>query len=129
MDEGNSLAEEEVVNMIKEWRIRGKDAYSEDRDESEGDLGFNILEESVIKREKITELEEIFEAVNNEMEWEKIQAEAATIVRVENGFDANDKSQEFKNWRDWREMTDIGISTGRKFETERREDGKEEEEG
>ncbi|CAB5383983.1 unnamed protein product [Rhizophagus irregularis] len=49
MDEGNSLAEEEVVNMIKEWRIREKDAYSEDSDESEGDLEFNILEESVSK--------------------------------------------------------------------------------
>ncbi|GBC29497.2 uncharacterized protein OCT59_008645 [Rhizophagus irregularis] len=125
MVEGNSLAEEEIVNMIKKWRIREKDAYSENSDESEGDLEFNILEESVSKplkrgnaatdevvdivkelrankdmkikyarykvptneeddkipklREKITELEEIFEAVNNEIEWEKIQAEAATI--------------------------------------------------
>ncbi|GBC29457.2 hypothetical protein GLOIN_2v1791892 [Rhizophagus irregularis DAOM 181602=DAOM 197198] len=60
MVEGNSLAEEEIVNMIKKWRIREKDAYSEDSDESEGDL-----------EEKITELEEIFEAVNNEIEWEK----------------------------------------------------------
>ncbi|CAB4446548.1 unnamed protein product [Rhizophagus irregularis] len=46
MVEGNSLAEEEIVNMIKKWRIREKDAYSEDSDESEGDLEFNILEES-----------------------------------------------------------------------------------
>ncbi|CAB4398023.1 unnamed protein product [Rhizophagus irregularis] len=45
MVEGNSLAEEEIVNMIKKWRIREKDAYSEDSDESEGDLEFNILEE------------------------------------------------------------------------------------
>lgn len=91
---GNA-ATDEVVDIVKELRANKdmKIKYARYK------VPTNEEDDKIPKlREKITELEEIFEAVNNEIEWEKIQAEAATMVRVENGFDAKDKSQEFKNW-------------------------------
>ncbi|RGB41351.1 hypothetical protein C1646_795107 [Rhizophagus diaphanus] len=106
------VKEEEVVDIIKEWRIQEKEELEEDKEEEKG---FNSLQEEVstsslkrdnvsidkvvtimklkneIKRsEKMTELEEIFEQTDNAMEWEQIQQNAVQRHKDEN-FQTDEK--------------------------------------
>ncbi|PKB95860.1 hypothetical protein RhiirA5_435887 [Rhizophagus irregularis] len=66
--------------------------------------------------------------------------EAVQMIKVENGFDLKDSSQEFKNWameknnfmlldqkKDWREMTDFRIAAGRNLQAEGYEERKKDE--
>ncbi|PKC72244.1 hypothetical protein RhiirA1_452560 [Rhizophagus irregularis] len=118
-----NLEEKEVVNMIKDWRIREKEEEPESDDSSDNDLGINMMEKSAdrpLQRDNIDTDEvvdiirdyqtdrivynskkeqlKIFEETSNMMEWEHINLQAVMEVKKENGFNIWDVSPKFKNW-------------------------------
>ncbi|POG73962.1 hypothetical protein GLOIN_2v1771953 [Rhizophagus irregularis DAOM 181602=DAOM 197198] len=96
--------EEEVVNLIQNWRLKDKEVAS---DASDSELGFDKLERenSVplkwdnIKTEeielKLVELKDIFNQTSNEMEWEKINLQAVQDILQEHNLDG------LENFRVW----------------------------
>ncbi|PKC05202.1 hypothetical protein RhiirA5_502274 [Rhizophagus irregularis] len=81
----DNVAPEEVVDIIKDYRTTNKIKYVQYQESThDGSLV-----------DKLKEVKEIFIQTSNEMEWERINDEALTLVKTENDLTSTEKAKEW----------------------------------